>query len=121
MRVQKMKRIYRTKAPSPAAWIEARKVIEYLKSNRNRSRERVYAGLRDMGHLVHWKRVTWTGGVGSFKVLRGGIIRIVAAATCSGIESSTVVDIPIGPGMYDSKIEPGRRRGFRYGYCVEIE
>ena len=76
--------------------------------------------LRQAGFEPYWRRVVWTGGVGSYRWMpRRRRYRVLVAATKSGVSTSTVKQIPVMPGVVDTILIPGKRRGFRYGWCVE--
>ena len=76
--------------------------------------------LRAAGYEPHWRRVVWTGGVGSYRWMpRRRRYRVLVAATKSGLTNPTVKQLPVMPGVIDTILIPGKRRGFRYGWCVE--
>lgn len=76
--------------------------------------------LRAAGYDPQWRRVVWTGGVGSYRWMpRRRRYRILVAATKSGLSRPTVKRLPIMPGVVDTILISGKRRGFRYGWCVE--
>lgn len=76
--------------------------------------------LRDAGFNPLWRRVVWTGGVGSYQWMpRRRRFRILVAATKSGYSKPKLAQRPVMPGVFDTVLTPGRRRGFRYGWCVE--
>lgn len=69
---------------------------------------------------VLWKRVTWTGGVGSWKMMRGGRLRIQVAASCSGFKKARSAAWISGAGSLVIRSKKGRQIGYRYAWCVEI-
>ncbi len=76
--------------------------------------------LRDAGYEPQWLRVRWTGGVGSHVVMRGSIIRVLVSATKSGLSDPHLQKTFPVPGIVHYVEIPGKRRGYRYGWCVEI-
>lgn len=76
--------------------------------------------LRQAGYEPQWRRVVWTGGVGSYRWMpRRRRYRILVAATKSGLSTPSVKQLPVMPGVIDTILIPGKRRGYRYGWCVE--
>ena len=69
---------------------------------------------------VAWKRVTWTGGVGSWKLMRGGRLRIQVAASCSGYSRARQGARISAGGSLIVRASKGRRIGWKYAWCVEI-
>ncbi len=117
---RKCTRHYFKKQPSVHQWNELAKVQKLLASRRGRSRAKTFDLLRENGYTPVWHRVRWIGGVGSYQVMRGGIIRVSVAATRSGVGDAFAYDEPIGLGVSRTIIEPPKRRGYRYGWCIEI-
>lgn len=113
-------RRYMMRQPGQDQWVKLRRLQKILRDRKNRSNKRTFEILAEHGYEIGWKRIKWTGGVGSYKVLRGGIIRVSVAATRSGMRQAEEVEFRVAPGITSSRIEPGKRRGYRYGYCVEI-
>lgn len=91
-----------------------------LHGRRNKRRSTTFDLLRSAGFDPVWLRVRWTGGVGSYVVMRGCVLRVLVSATKSGLSDPQFVKRPIMPGVVDIVEIPGKRRGFRYGWCVEI-
>ena len=120
LNIRKCKRRYIKKEPTVCQWKDLQDVRKLLQSRRGRSRRKTFDMLQELGFTVVWHRVRWTGGVGSYKVMRGGVIRVLVAATKSGVSTSTIYDQPIAPGITRTIIEHPQRRGYRYGWCIEI-
>ena len=114
--------IRRTTRRDPSGFQLSR--LELLRSilhgRRNKLRSTTFELLRASGFEPSWLRVRWTGGVGSFVIMRGNVLRVLVSATKSGLSDPTFQAYTIMPGVVDYVEIPGKRRGFRYGWCVEI-
>lgn len=88
-----------------------------LDEHRRRSRALVFELLP---WPVTWKRVTWSGGVGSWKLMRGGRLRIQVAASCSGFKKAHSTARISGGGSLIVRSSKSRRIGYRYAWCIEI-
>lgn len=76
--------------------------------------------LRNAGFDPLWRRVVWTGGVGSYRWMpRRRRYRILVAATKSGYKESKTITIYPAPGLVQLSNSKPQRIGFRYGWCIE--
>ena len=100
--------------------IVLRRVSALLDERRNRSNEQTFQELEKLGLQVYWKRVTWTGGVGSFKIMRSKRCRVLVSATKSGLSSSKSKLRAVGASAFIMSRTSPKRSGFRYGWCIEI-
>lgn len=100
--------------------ITMRRVSALLDERRNRSNEQTFQALENIGLNVYWKRVTWTGGVGSFKIMRSKRCRVLVSATKSGFSRSKNKTRSVGASSLIMFKTSSKRTGFRYGWCVEI-
>lgn len=92
-------------------------VLGLLRRYRRRSRSRLFPLLP---YPVTWKRVTWKGGVGSWKLMRSGNLRIQVAASVSGvIRPSSAASMTPGGSLYTWRRKM-RPKGWKYAFCVEI-
>ncbi len=100
--------------------ITLRRVSALLDERRNRSNEQTFQELDKLGLRVYWKRVTWTGGVGSFKIMRSKRCRVLVSATKSGLSRSKSKLRTVGTSAFIVSKTSSKRTGFRYGWCIEI-
>lgn len=95
-------------------------IIAILNERAGRRVEATLQILRNAGYTPLWRRVVWTGGVGSYRWMpRRRKIRILVAATKSGYSAPTTKAVSYVPGVVDFVKSNAKRRGFRYGWCVE--
>lgn len=94
------------------AFALVRDVLRKYKNSTNEEGLRVALG--ELGYCIARRRVTWSGGVGSFRVMRGGIARVQVRASVWGCRS-------VG-GMYSGGRFVGGSKvfGLKYAPCVEI-
>lgn len=87
-------------------------IIEKYQNKRNAQ------GLRDeleaMGFPVYSRRVTWSGGVGSWRMMRGGILRVQVLASTWGYKKGGTA-IKVGAAVIGSA-----EYGLKYAPCIEI-
>lgn len=76
--------------------------------------------LKAAGFTPQWLRVRWTGGVGSYSVMRRKILRVLVSATKSGFSAANTMPVEYVPGIVGFVHKDVKRRGFRYGWCVEL-
>lgn len=89
---------------------------------KNRLTEDTHRVLSQLGYCVEWKRVRWTGGVGTWRMMRSRKIRYQVGATKSGYHRKGWVKvITTGWAMQTrTRVGKGKGRGFRYAWCVEF-
>lgn len=98
-------------------WKKTAEIITYVKTRKNKSRDRTERELLEkFGVPVMMKRVTWTGGVGSYKLMRSKKIRIQVGANLCGYDRKGGKLRSIGAGYV---ILP-RKRYYKYAPCVEV-
>ncbi|MFR6416031.1 MAG: hypothetical protein ACLUNS_10215 [Alistipes shahii] len=106
--------------PTCLQYDDLSRVCRLVEERAGRRVEATLELLRQAGFEPYWRRVVWTGGIGSYRWMpRRRRYRILVAATKSGVSTSTIKQIPVMPGVVDTILIPGKRRGFRYGWCVE--
>ena len=71
--------------------------------------------LRGLGFTIVNRRVTWSGGIGSCKLMRGGVLRIQVRASTWGYKE---VRQRGGRNIY---ISANRSFGYKYAPCVEVD
>ena len=94
------------------AFAQIRAVLERWKHSPNYEGFRLALG--EVGFVVAVRRVTWSGGVGSFREMRGGIVRVQVRASTWGYSSSGGFSSSGGAVLRSSSM------GFKYAPCVEI-
>lgn len=98
-------------------WTKTAEIVTYIKTRKNKSRDRTEQELlKRFGVTVTMKRVTWTGGVGSYKVMRSKKIRIQVGANRCGYDHKGGKLRSIGAAFV---IVP-RKRYYKYAPCVEV-
>lgn len=106
----------------PTAWqaqqFEALQNILY--DRYGKSNDETISILQAAGFKPRWLRVRWAGGVGSYSVMRHKIMRVLVSATKSGYTAATTKAVTYLPGIVDFVQSDAKRRGFRYGWCVEL-
>lgn len=107
-----------TPTPWQAQQLEALQNI--LADRYGKSTDTTLEILKAAGFNPQWLRVRWTGGVGSYSIIRHKIIRVLVSATKSGYTAATTKAISYIPGVVDFVQSNAMRRGFRYGWCVEL-
>ena len=96
------------------------KIIAILNERTGRRVKTTLNILRNAGYTPVWRRVVWTGGVGSYKWMpRRRKYRILVAATKSGLTTPKIRKVSYVPGVVDFVQSETKRRGFRYGWCIE--
>lgn len=90
-------------------------ILQILSERKYRSNQRTIELIQQRGHRVEWKRVTWTGGIGSYKVMRNHRVRVLVCATKSGLSKPKAIIRNLAV-LFRSR----KRIGYRYGFCVEI-
>lgn len=107
--------------PSPQQLERLAAVRSILYGRRNKRTADTLDLLRNAGYQPQWLRVRWKGGVGSYVVMRGCVLRILVSATKSGLSDPHYRKLHPLPGIVQMVEIPGKRRGYRYGWCVEIQ
>jgi len=92
--------------------IEVRAVLERYKNTTDAEGLRVALG--ELGYIINNRRVTWSGGVGSCAVMRGGIMRVQVRAATWGYDYRPAMQ---RAGIY---IGPRLEMGYKYAPCIEI-
>lgn len=106
--------------PSPEQLNQLSHVKHLIFGRRNKRNSDTLELLRSAGYDPQWLRVRWTGGVGSYVLMRGCVIRILVSATKSGLSNPRYKKFQPIPGIVQTVEIPGKRRGFRYGWCIEL-
>lgn len=106
--------------PTPGQDADLQKVLTILEERIGKNVNKTLTILETAGYTPAWRRVVWTGGVGSYKWMpRRRKIRILVAATKSGFSAANTIPVEYGPGIVGFVHKDAKRRGFRYGWCVE--
>lgn len=95
-------------------------VRNILHGRRNKRTKDTLTLLTEAGYEPRWLRVRWTGGVGSYVIMRGNVVRILVSSTKSGLTDPKFRTTHPVPGMSFVVSLPSQRRGYRYGWCVEL-
>lgn len=91
-----------------------------VRSRKRKSKRETARILEETYHLTAtWKRVTWRGGVGSWKLMRSGRIRLQIGASCNGYRPARRSVSIIGTGSLYRQTTPAKY-GYRYAWCVEF-
>lgn len=94
-------------------------ILPVLRERRRKSQRQTARILRECYDLnTDWRRVTWTGGVGSYKVMRSGRVRVQVSASCCSFSPSRRITSVIGSGIFRKTIPA--KCGYRYAFCVEF-
>lgn len=93
-----------------------------ISSRKNHMTEGTHLILSQLGYHAEWKRVRWIGGVGTWRMMRGGRVRYQVGASKSGYHSKGWLHVcTLGWGVQTRTRRPkGKGRGFRYAWCVEF-
>ena len=75
--------------------------------------EELSSELLAAGYTLQNRRVIWSGGVGSWRVMRGGIVRVLCRASTWGYK-------PAKRKTEGHWVQVGAEYGYKYGLCVEI-
>lgn len=111
----------RKRTPSNFQESELLDIVKLLNSRVGRKVEKTIAILESRGYQINWSRVTWVGGVASYQWMpRRGRYRLLISATKSGYSGIKFTTQEFAPGMSLWKETPAKRRGFKYGNCIEI-
>ncbi len=106
--------------PKPKQDSDLQKVLAILEERIGKNVNKTLDLLRTAGYTPAWRRVVWTGGVGSYKWMpRRRKIRILVAATKSGLTERKITPVSYVPGVTSFIETAAKRKGFRYGWCVE--
>lgn len=70
------------------------------------------------GYSAQWLRVKWIGGVGSYREMRGGKVRMQVNATCSGYHTNIARTHVYGNSIIVASTP--KHRGYRYAFCIEF-
>lgn len=90
-----------------------------LRERRRKSQRETARILQECYNLSpDWRRVTWRGGVGSWKLMRSGRVRLQVCASCCGFSPSRRVASIIGSSVFRKTVPA--KCGYRYAYCVEF-
>lgn len=108
------------RCPTPDQLSRLESVRAILHGRRNKRSAETLSLLREAGFEPQWLRVRWTGGSGSYVVMRGNILRILVGSTKSGLSDPQIREIHPRPGITHLVTIAGKRRGYRYGWCVEL-
>lgn len=96
-------------------------VISILASRVGRKSATTHDLLELSGFTIHWRRVTFSGGVGSWQWMpRRRKFRILVNATKSGYSGGHWSSHNPVAGFSMDVYIPGKRRGYCYGFCVEV-
>lgn len=99
-------------APQSRIYEEVCKVLAISKHSPNI--ERLTKDLQRLGLCLVSRRVTWSGGVGSCKLMRGGILRVQ-------VRASTWAYKDVAPRVSGGvAVQGSRSLGYKYAPCVEI-
>lgn len=106
----------------PTAWqAQQLEALQNILADRyGKSNDATLEILQAAGFNPRWLRVRWTGGVGSYSVMRRKIMRVLVSATKSGFSAANTIPVEHGPGIVGFVHKDAKRRGFRYGWCVEL-
>ena len=106
--------------PTDEQHSDLQKILAVLNERTGRRVETTLDILQNMGYTPAWRRVVWTGGVGSYKWMpRRRKLRILVAATKSGLTMPKIRKVSYYPGVVTFEQSAPKRKGFRYGWCVE--
>lgn len=108
-----MSRIEQTiTAPQSIKYEDVCKVLALSKHSPNI--ERLTKELQRLGLSIVSRRVTWSGGVGSCKLMRGGVLRVQ-------VRASTWAYKDVAPRVRGRvAVQGSRSLGYKYAPCVEI-
>lgn len=101
--------------------LQFEKILELkdlLNKRRNKTNKTTIAMLESRGFQSKWLRVRWLGGVGSWKKMRNGKIRMQVAASKSGYEKSKIISI--SSSNFGYRKTATKKIGYRYAYCCEF-
>ena len=77
------------------------KFLPILRERRYRDNAETIELFQRLGFTPQWKRVKWVGGVGSWRIMRGGRLRLQISSSIQGHDKQG-------------------KLGYRYATCIEI-
>lgn len=97
-------------------WTRAADIIGYVKIRKNKNTKSTLDEIeKKFGVKAEWRRVTWAGGVGSYKFMRSKRLRIQVSANQSGYQPARLICTNSG-----HVVRVKGKKFFKYAYCVEV-
>lgn len=97
-------------------WTKAADIIGYVTTRKYKNTTKTLDDVeKKFGVEVKWLRVTWGGGVGTWKFMRSKRIRIQVTANRSGYQPAKLIYTNSG-----NVVRVRGKKYFKYAYCVEV-